>query len=208
MKQYSFLKEALDQTHESVIHKNVVYHGSQTKMSIIKGGFTQDNKQRFGYNCVYVTPYKYCAAHFIFDGDILYNEVIKRNYDIDKEKIKKQFCCGEYQNAIWHYNGFLNKFFEKDLDNKSHLKLIQNTYPKHIDVWTNIKYQDNKAVQFKDFKCKFTGYIHYIDYDKYKDKSFYDNYRTQEFVIKGNVKPFKIDKITLEANIHYWNGER
>jgi hypothetical protein len=52
MKQYSFLTEALDNTHESVIYNNVVYHGSQTKMTIIKGGFTQDSKKRFGYSCV------------------------------------------------------------------------------------------------------------------------------------------------------------
>jgi hypothetical protein len=58
MKPYTFLEEQLDNTHESVIYNNVVYHGSQTKMSIIKGGYTQDNKQRFGYGCVYVTPFK------------------------------------------------------------------------------------------------------------------------------------------------------
>jgi curved DNA-binding protein CbpA len=67
---------------------------------------------------------------------------------------------------------------------------------------------NDKAIEFKDFKCKLSGYIHYIDYDKYKDKSYFDNYRTQEFVIKGDVKPFKIDKVSMSVNMHYWNGER
>lgn len=206
MKQYSFLLEAIDKTKESYILDNVVYHGSQDKMSVIKGNYTQD--KRFGYNCVYVTPFKYGAAHFIFDGDMLYDEVLKRNPDI-KDRMKPQYCCGANQKAIWCYRSAKLKSTLRDhLNDKSFIKKIQTSYPKHSILDVCIKDKQGKAIQFDEFDCKFTGYIHYIDYDKYRDKSFADNDKPYEFVIKGDVKPFKIDKISMTYTLKYWDGER
>lgn len=206
MKYYSFLTEALDNLHESVILDNVVYHGSQVKMTTIKGGFTQD--KRFGYNCVYVTPFKYGAAHFIFDGDTLFNEVVKRNPEI-KDKMKEQFCCGAYQKAIWCYRSAgLKRALKDHLDDPVFMKKIQTTYPKKSILDVHIKDKNGDPIFFKDFNCKLTGYVYYIDYSKYKNKSFFDNDKHYEFVIKGDVKPFKIDKVTVDFTLKYWDGTR
>lgn len=196
MKQYSFLSESLlsiTQDKESFISNNIVYHGSQDKMDIIKGNKTND--KRFGYGCVFVTPFKYYAAHFIFDSKILYTEICKRYPEIKKIKL---------QRMVWGYRTLGLKHM--NVKNPSTRKMIETTYPKESVVDVVMKDTNEKPVFFKDFKCEFTGYVHYIDYNEYKDKAFQDNESCYEFVIKGNVKPFKIEKVTVKFLVKYWDG--
>ena len=200
------LLEAIDKQKEFCILNNIVYHGSQDKMSIIKGGYTQD--QRFGYGCVYVTAFKYGAAHFIFDGDILYNEVIKRNPEIQYQ-MKEHYCCGAMQKASWCYRSAgLKSMLRDHLNDPAFLRKIQTTYPKRSILDVYITDKKGNPIWFDEFNCNLTGYVHYIDYGQYKEKSFQDNDKPYEFVIKGNVKPFKVDKITVNFTLKYWDGTR
>ena len=194
MIQYSFITESLNplsitQDKESYIGDNIVYHGSQNgNMKLIKGSRTHD--RRLGYNCVFVTPFKWSAAHFIFDSKILYNEIIKEYPELKKIKLDK---------FIWGFktNGMRQKLREK-VHNPEFKKKMQTTYPQKSIVDIFMFDTNKKQILFKYFVRTFTGYIYYIDYNKYKDKAFQDNDIPWEFVIRDNVKPFKVDKISVK----------
>ena len=186
MKQYSFLQKSITQDKESYILDNIVYHGSPDMMKNIKGNRTSD--KRFGFNCVFVTAFKWMAGLFIVNSELLYKEIVKRYPEIK----------GNVKRIIWCYKtiGLRTKCGEK-LNNPTWKKKMQTTYDKNSIVDVFMWDLKDNPIMFKDFNCDFTGYIYYIDYNKYKDKAYQDNEKPFEFVIRDNVKPFKYEKIKV-----------
>jgi len=192
MKQYSFLEEfviPITKEKESHIYKDTVYHSSSIKMSIIKGECTLNSFKRYGTGVVFVSPWKYVSAPYIIDQFLVLNLVCKKNQNIKKNNIKKFSLFNSKINDI------LSSLSEKQL---------QTTYPKKWFADMYIEDKDGNQIEFKSFHHNFTGYIHYIDYKKYKDVSYQDHPAPFEFAIKGNVKPFKIEKITIDILINCW----
>lgn len=88
--------------------------------------------------------------------------------------------------------------------NKIHPRLkqkVQTTCAKKTVMYVVVQDKDHNLMEFEDFDMNYTGYIHYIDYNQYKNNSFQDHDYPFEFVVKGNVKPFKVEKINVDFTI-------
>ena len=191
LKQYSFIIKSIKQDTESYVLNNIVYHGSPDKLSIIKGSKTRKSK-RFNYNCVFVTPFKYMASHFIIEKETVFNEVLKRY-----PYIKKSF----YTIGGGYPTSYYEQFSNRCKTDKSFKHKAQTTCAKKTVMYVVVQDKDHNFMEFEDFDMNYTGYIHYIDYNQYKDNSFQDHDYPFEFVVKGNVKPFKVEKINVDFTI-------
>lgn len=176
--------ESITKDKESHINDDTVYHGSSIKMDIIKGNYTEN--KRFGYDGVFVTPFKFIASHYCVP------KIVMQNVMENKLKVKIS-------------------------DMRVYLRLKPNSYSdKRLlkDYGLNRTFylccfdKDGNVIKYKDFENHFIGYIHYIHYSDYKNKSFQDNDSRYEFYIKGDVKPYKVEKVIYNYKIKFWNGKR
>ncbi len=169
---------------------NVVYHGSQKRMTNIEGRETGD--RRFGVEGVFVSSFKYIAAHFLFNSKVLYTEITRRYPNIKKARLAR---------IGWGYEFFGAKF-KRCLANE-----IATTYPNHSAVDVALVDVNQKPIFFHSFVCDFTGYVHYINYEEYKGLMVCDDDNMFESMIKGNVKPFKVDKLTVKFTVRNFVGK-
>ena len=113
MKQYSFLIESIQQSVSNNISNNLVYHGSNKKLDVIKGSYT--NKWTNEVGNVFVTPFKGLCSCFVIDRNIVL------------DKLCEQFNCRNFKGLNFGYDVW------------AQCEKYKDKLPNHVTIEMNLK---------------------------------------------------------------------
>ena len=153
------------------IKNNLVYHGSPKRLTTISGGASNTPDAE---KSVFVSPFKYFAAMFMFDFQGIVDT-------IEKQIGKQHIQIDNFGFMEWNYTP------------RSTTEL-----PKEVNILVRT------PEKFKSFSGVNIGYMHTVDFNQYKDKADMWSHADKsdvEFIIHGDVKPIKCEQVTLKYTV-------